>query len=191
MSPGAPSAPVSYVPTPTAPTTYQSVIPRASYQDAANYLASTTADLNKSLQAQYQQAGTPAESGAWQKGTRSQEAASYAASLPKGDQWIAQNTGGGPDPYALARESATQRYKDSQQEYQQALQQAKTTPGPRFEYSTPSWANRSASEFAIGAPEAPPMTTPAPAQLTAQGQPDKQRYYRGGKGTGTRMAGQA
>lgn len=167
MSPGAPSAPVTYVPTPTAPTTYQSVIPQSSYQDAANYLRSTTEDLNRSLQAQYQQAGTPAQSGAWQAGTRSQEAASYAASLPRGDQWTAQNSGGGPDPYALARQSATERYRNSQQDYHQALQQARTTPGPQFQYSTPSWATHPASEFAIGGASAP-APAPAPAPSTRQ-----------------------
>jgi hypothetical protein len=162
-TPSAPASPVNYVPTPVAPTTYQSVIPKISYQDQAEFLKSTTGELNKALYAQYQQAGTPYESGAWQKGTRAQEAASYAASLPKGDIWTAQNTGGSPDPYGLARNSATERYGDAQEQYRQALASAKDREGPKFGYTTPSWANRDPSEFAVKKDDNPaPSPAPAP-----------------------------
>ena len=42
-----PSAPVSYRPTPTAPTIYQSVIPEADYTNLSNYLSELKAERAK------------------------------------------------------------------------------------------------------------------------------------------------
>ena len=189
MSPGAPSAPVSYVPSPAAPITYQSVIPRISYEDQANYLRSTTGELNKALYAQYQQAGTPAESGARQAETRAQEAASYAASLPKGDMWTAQNTGGSPDPYSLARNAATERYGNAQEQYHQALRSSKEAEGPQFDYEPPSWASHGEEDFAVksSAPAPAPAPAPSPTSVYASAIKKSKGGY-GGRGGG--MAGQ-
>jgi len=148
VSPGAPSAPVSYVPSPTAPITYQSIVPKISYQDQANYLKATTNQLNTALQAMYQQTGTPAESGARQAGYRMQEAASYAASLPKGDRWIKETTGN-QDPYGAARNAAMQQASVNQREYINKLRKAKTTPGYQVPYETPSWSTHEDTDWAV------------------------------------------
>ena len=42
-----PSAPVTYRPTPTAPTIYQSVIPEADYENLTNYLNELKAERAK------------------------------------------------------------------------------------------------------------------------------------------------
>ena len=148
MSPGAPSAPVSYVPSPSAATTYQSIIPNVSYQQQADYLKTTTDQLNQSLQALYQQSGTPAEIGARQAGYRTAQSGAYAASLPKGDTWLKQVTGT-TDPFAQGRESSTMQNQQDQQDYMAKLKTAQTTPGYQFPNQTPSWASTDPSQFAV------------------------------------------
>lgn len=145
MSPGAPSAPVTYIPTPTAPITYQSLIPQFSYQDAANYLKSTTDQLNKQLQVQYQQVGTPAELGARQAGTRMTEAASYLASMPQETQ--------GTAAYRALSDKLTQ----AQIDYGTAIRRADIAPPyNQFTYQTPSWATHPDTAWAV---KEPPKTT--------------------------------
>ena len=82
-----PSAPVTYMPTPTAPTLYNSVIPEEDFVAAADYLARMKADRDAIRKQRYQEVGTPGEIGARQAGIREQEAASYSASLPRGTQY--------------------------------------------------------------------------------------------------------
>ena len=138
MSPGAPSAPVSYIPTPTAAITYQSLIPQQSYVDAANYLQSTTNQLNKQLQTQYQQVGTPAEIGARQAGTRLQESAAYLAAMPKETQ--------GTPAYGAMQDY----FNQSRQYYAKALEAAKIAPDyNQFTYQTPSWAEHPDESWAV------------------------------------------
>lgn len=138
MSPGAPSAPVSYIPTPTPAITYQSLVPKQSYQDAAEYLRNITGQLNKQLQTQYQQVGTPAEIGARQAGIRAKEAASYLASMPR-------ETFGTP-----AYESLQNAFTQSQQDYGAALEKAKTAPAyNQFQYAYPMWATHSDESWAV------------------------------------------
>lgn len=138
MSPGAPSAPVSYIPTPTAPITYQSLIPQFSYQDAAEYLKGTTDQLNKQLQVQYQQVGTPAELGARAAGTRMAADAAYLASMPRETQGTA------------AYNALSGKLAQSQQDYGTAVQQAKIAPPyNQFTYQTPSWATHPDSAWAV------------------------------------------
>ena len=154
MSPGAPSAPVSYIPTPTAAVTYQSLIPQQSYQDAANYLQATNNQLNKQLQVQYQQVGTPAEIGARQAGYRLKENAAYLASIPTEKQ--------GTPAYGAIQGLLTQ----SQQDYGKALESAKTAPAyDQFSYQFPSWAAHSDESWAVK-PDS--STTPAPTSAQAE-----------------------
>ena len=141
MSPGAPSAPVTYIPTPTVPITYQSLIPQFSYQDAANYLENTTNQLNKQLQTQYQQVGTPAEIGARAAGTRLSENAAYLASMP-------QETRG-----SMAYNAIAGKLMQSQQDYSSAVQRAKIAPDyNQFTYSTPSWATHPDTAWQVKEP---------------------------------------
>lgn len=84
-----PSAPVTYIPTPAAPTLYKSVIPEADFARAGEYLARIKADRKAAEQQRYQQVGTPTEIGARQAAIQAQAASSYAASLPQGSQYDA------------------------------------------------------------------------------------------------------
>ena len=47
-----PSAPVTYRPTPTAPTIYQSVIPEADYTNLSNYVSELKAEREKKKERQ-------------------------------------------------------------------------------------------------------------------------------------------
>ena len=168
MSPGAPSAPVTYIPTPTAPITYQSLIPQFSYQDAANYLKSTTDQLNKQLQVQYQQVGTPAELGARQAGTRMTEAASFLASMPR-------------ETYGTAGYNAIAgRLAQAQQDYGTAIQRAGVAPPyNQFTYETPSWATHPDTAWAVQQPPTTSSSNPTESEQEAQAisttQPAKQK----------------
>jgi hypothetical protein len=84
-----PSAPVTYIPSPAAPTLYKSIIPETDFAAAGEYLARLKADRKVAEQQRYQQVGTPTEIGARQKNIQAQAASSYAASLPKGSQYDA------------------------------------------------------------------------------------------------------
>ena len=84
-----PSAPVTYIPTPAAPTLYKSVIPETDFARAGEYLARIKADRKAAETQRYQQVGTPTEIGARQQAIQAQAASSYAASLPKGSQYDA------------------------------------------------------------------------------------------------------
>jgi hypothetical protein len=126
-----PSAPVTYIPTAAAPTLFESRIPEPDFERAGQYLAKIRSDRKVAEQQRYQQVGTPAEIGARQAGIRSQEAASYAASLPKGSQYDAAR---GIASSNLQQAQADAFNKQSAQNPQEAA------------YTTPSWAVATARE---------------------------------------------
>ena len=78
-----PSAPVSYRPTPTAPTIYQSVIPEADYENLGNYLKELKAERAKKRQERQVQGLGDADVAARQKMYAQAEQDMYKASLPK------------------------------------------------------------------------------------------------------------
>ena len=78
-----PSAPVSYRPTPTAATIYQSVIPEADYENLGNYLKELKAERAKKKQEREVQGLGDADVAARQKMYAQAEQDMYKASLPK------------------------------------------------------------------------------------------------------------
>jgi len=137
-SPSPPSAPTTYIPTPAAPTLYQSIIPKESYAQAGEYLKRINEQLNTELNKQYQQVGTPAEQGARNAGYQAQQAASYASSIPVTDRYIQQTTGLA-DVNAAARLAAGNVAANLQQAYQQKQASAGDIPAP-IPFTMPSWA---------------------------------------------------
>jgi hypothetical protein len=121
------------MPTPTAPTLFQSVTPIESYQDLAEQLQRIQNETAKIQEQRYQEVGTPAELGALAKGRRVQESASYLSSLPTGDQFKSIN------PAAAA--AATEGLTEAQKAYAAALKKAGEKPTPTIS-ETPSWAKR-------------------------------------------------
>lgn len=184
------SPPTVVMPAPTAPTTYQSVIPLESYQDLANYLRQIEGDTGEIVKQRYLEVGTPAELGARQAGRRVQEAASYLSSLPRGDRFLAEArgfTGFTPQVFAddtePARKAAQARLSESQLAYGEALgkvAESKATtpppPPPPPAFQTPSWAERTIPEgmpkspapapAPAFVPPPPPPPAPAPAQYS-------------------------
>ena len=78
-----PSAPVTYRPTPTAPTIYQSVIPEAAYTNLSNYVSELKAERAKK-QLELENAGFgAADMAARQKSYLQAEKDAYAQSLKK------------------------------------------------------------------------------------------------------------
>lgn len=112
-------------PTVVEPRTFVSKIPDADFQRASDYLARLR-ESRKTLEGQrYLEVGTPAEMGARQAGIRAQEAASYAASLPKGGQ------------YDIARGTANSNLNQAQLD----IFNKKNAATPQeAEFTTPSWA---------------------------------------------------
>ena len=78
-----PSAPVSYRPTPTAATIYQSVIPEADYENLGNYLKELKAERAKKKEELKTQGFGAADMAARQKSYLQAEQDAYKASLPK------------------------------------------------------------------------------------------------------------
>ena len=134
-----PSAPTTYIPTPAAPTLYQSVIPKESYAQAGDYLKRINEQLNTALSDQYRQVGTSAEQGARNAGYQAQQAASYASSIPVTDKYIKQTTGVA-DVNAAARLAAGNVAANLQQAYQQKQASAGDIPAP-IPFTMPSWAS--------------------------------------------------
>ena len=133
-------APTVVMPTPTAPTTYRSVVPLESYQDLAESMKRIEEETGKIQEQRYQEVGTPAELGARQAGLRAVEAAAYLASLPTSDKAIEQQTGK-TDIYKPVQQAAQQRLSDAQKEYAEALKKVGDKPKPTIS-PTPSWAKR-------------------------------------------------
>jgi hypothetical protein len=135
-----PSAPVTVMPAPTAPTFYQSLIPQESFEDTAAYLKRIQEETGKIQKQRYQEVGTPAELGARMAGRRLQEINSYGASLPKGDKYLQQTTGV-TDPYAQLKDAIGAQKYQALAEYDAALARIGDVPEPTVD-ETPSWAKR-------------------------------------------------
>jgi len=133
-----PSSSVTVMPSPTTPTIYKSVIPLESYQQTAEYLNRIQEQTNQVREEMYAQSGTPAEIGARKAGTETQAAASYLASIPKGDKY-SRRAAGTADPYSDARDAAQENLSQAQQNYAKALQNINAKP-EEIKYQTPSWA---------------------------------------------------
>tara|TARA_R100000426_G_scaffold15499_1_gene14541 strand:+ start:18 stop:305 length:288 start_codon:yes stop_codon:yes gene_type:complete len=91
-----PSAPVSYRPTPTAPTIYQSVIPEADYQNLTNYLNELKSERAKKKKEREAIGLGDADMAARQKQYRQAEQDMYKASLPKTSLGSGGSTGTTP-----------------------------------------------------------------------------------------------
>jgi hypothetical protein len=78
-----PSAPVTYRPTPTAPTIYQSLIPDKDYELARDYVDELKGERAKKKENLEDQGFGAADMAARQKSYLAAEQASYQASLPK------------------------------------------------------------------------------------------------------------
>lgn len=136
-----PSAPKVVMPTPTAPTLYQSVTPLESYQDLAGQLKRIQEETGKLQSQRFTEVGTPEELGARQAGIRARESAAYLASLPTGDKAIEQTTGV-QDPYKPIREAVEGELTDAQKAYAEAMQKLGRKPPEPTISETPSWAKR-------------------------------------------------
>ena len=121
-----PSPPTVVMPTPTAPTLYQSVTPLESYQDLAGQLRRIQEQTDQIQRQRFTEVGTPEEIGARQRGIEAREAASYLTSLPKGDTTLEQTTGL-KDPYKPIRETVEGQLTDAQKAYAEAMQRAGRT----------------------------------------------------------------
>tara|TARA_R100000234_G_scaffold12308_2_gene6824 strand:+ start:430 stop:999 length:570 start_codon:yes stop_codon:yes gene_type:complete len=108
---GGSSQPNIVIPPAETPRAFQTIIPQKSYKDLAESMGRTEGEINRVMDQRYDQTGTAAELGAKQRGIEMQEAASYAASLPKGtaneafrgtprDFAITSNAGGSFDTVA-------------------------------------------------------------------------------------------
>ena len=78
-----PSAPVTYRPTPTAPTIYQSIVPEEDFTRAGDYVAELKAERAKKKQDLATQGFGAADMAARQKSYLQAEQDAYKASLPK------------------------------------------------------------------------------------------------------------
>ena len=136
----APAAPAVVMPSPTAPTLYQSVVPLQSYQDLAAQLERIQKETGKIQEQRYQEVGTPAELGARMASRRVQEEASKVAAVPTGDKYLQQTTGvsGQFEPFLAANKEALSL---AQQEYAEALKKISEKPVPTVS-ETPSWAKQ-------------------------------------------------
>lgn len=121
-----PSAPVTYMPKPATPSLFISQVPERDFQAAGEFVGRTEELAKQYRQQRYQEVGTPAELGARQAGIRSQEAASYLASLPQ-------------DVAPAAKEASTERLSAAQAEYAKALEQKDAVPEEKA-FETPMWA---------------------------------------------------
>ena len=142
-----PSAPVTVMPAPTAPTFYQSLIPQESFEDAAGYLRRIQEETAKIQGQRYQEVGTPAEIGARMAGRRLQEISAYGASLPKGDKYLQQTTGVA-NPYAQLNDAVNAQRSQALEEYETALARKGEKPEPTIN-ETPEWAKRPDSTWTV------------------------------------------
>ena len=136
-----PSPPTVVMPTSTAPTLYQSVTPLESYQDLAGQLRRIQEQTDQIQRQRFTEVGTPEEIGARQRGIEAREAASYLASLPKGDTTLEQTTGL-KDPYKPIRETVEGQLTDAQKAYAEAMQKVGRKTNTTAVTETPSWAQR-------------------------------------------------
>lgn len=133
------------MPAPTAPTTYQSVVPLQSYQMLAEQMNRYQKQTAKLQEQRYQEVGTPAEIGARSAGRRMQEAASYLSSLPTSDRYMKELTGSSSDQFEPAKEAARSRLSEAQIAYAKALQNIGDKPTPTID-ELPMWAKETIKE---------------------------------------------
>ena len=91
-----PSAPVTYRPTPTAPTIYQSIVPEEDFTRAGDYVAELKAERAKKKQDLATQGFGAADMAARQKSYMQTEQDMYKASLPKTSLGSGGSTGTTP-----------------------------------------------------------------------------------------------
>lgn len=161
-----PSPPTVVMPAPTAPTTYQSVVPLESYQQAADYLRRLTEKTEGLAQQRYQEVGTPAEIGARQAQRRVKEEAAYLSSIPATDKYIAETTGQ-TDRFQAVREASKLGTASATEDYLQALQKADEKPKP-ITFETPSWSTSTIPE---GMPGYQPPKAEEPPKKEKPGRP--------------------
>ena len=76
--------PTIIMPAEGAPQAFQTIVPQKSYKDIAESTLRSEKEINRLMGQRYDEVGTPDEIGARKKGVEMQAAASYLASLPKG-----------------------------------------------------------------------------------------------------------
>ena len=91
-----PSAPVTYRPTPTAPTIYQSVIPEADFELARNYVDELKTEREKKRKRLEDAGFSPSDIATRQKSYLQAEQDMYKASLPKTSLGSSGSTGTTP-----------------------------------------------------------------------------------------------
>ena len=91
-----PSAPVTYRPTPTAPTIYQSIVPEEDFTRAGDYVAELKAERAKKKEERKIQGLGDADVAARQKMYAQAEQDMYKASLPKTSLGSGGSTGTTP-----------------------------------------------------------------------------------------------
>lgn len=139
------SSPPTVVTTPAPPPQFfKSVVPLESYKMAADIMRRAETETGKIQEQRYQEVGTPTQIGARQAARRTQEAASYLASLPTGDKYTAQTTGK-TDQFQPAQAVARENLTAAQQEYAKALSKLDEKPTPTIS-DTPSWAKSTIPE---------------------------------------------
>jgi len=136
----APAAPTVMMPSPTAPTLYQSTVPLQSYQDLAEQMKRYQTETAKIQEQRYQEVGTPSELGARMASRRVQEEAAKLSAVPTGDKYLQQTTGvtGQFEPF---REANKEALSLAQKEYAEALKKIGEKPTPTIS-ETPSWAKQ-------------------------------------------------
>lgn len=143
-----PSAPVTVMPSPTAPTLYQSVIPLENFQQAGDFYKRIQKETEKVRQDLFAQSGTPAQTAAQTAATEEQAAATYLSSIPVADRYMktAAGTAMDKDPYEEMRKAAGQRLSSAQVAYANALKNINAKPSPIDTETTPSWATSTIPE---------------------------------------------
>jgi hypothetical protein len=128
------------MPSPTAPTLYQSTVPLQSYQDLAEQMKRYQTETAKIQEQRYQEVGTPSELGARMASRRVQEEAAKLSAVPTGDKYLQQTTGvtGQFEPF---REANKEALSLAQKEYAEALKKIGEKPTPTIS-ETPSWAKQ-------------------------------------------------
>lgn len=161
-----PSAPEIIMPAVTAPTTYKSVVPLESYQQAADYVRRLTEKTQEIAKQTEREVGTPGEIGERAARRRMQESASYLASLPGADKYLEEATGQ-KDKFEPARAAARIGSTAAAEDYLEAVNRAKE-PSATFTYEKPSWAESTIAEGMPGYKAPEPVKTPE--QITAEKQ---------------------
>lgn len=79
-----PAAPTTYIPTPTAPIAYQSLIPKEDFKKADQYVADLAKERAEVKTRRDQMAGSAAEIGQRMRERQAKTEAAYLSSLPQG-----------------------------------------------------------------------------------------------------------